>query len=343
MAWFLNGNWDCLTTPPGASVNDLPLIMEQIARAINERSIALGGAGTQWKYTDALDVSATFPTAAQFAGIRVNGPCVRQFLQLAESWQETGDGWYTSATFATEYDSTSWAALFADLDAFDITKSATYAPNWLRIQRALNAKRWTLRARVTSSPDSEITQNFMLEEFVPSDGFLTPEEAWAEILGNTSQVANNLNSFQYVAKIIEESSSPSGFFGATSRVIEDTAQVWTPRNTGATVLGLRLVASRSMVNTTPIIGDPSAPAIGGTAQVRVNGNLISGWDEETSALSATATKFHLDESATYEISLGFSDGDDGQPSVATSGAPGSYVGMPSITWLVDLQPALTIA
>lgn len=150
MAWFLNGDWDCLTTPPGADVNDLPTIMEQIARAINER---LGIPGTQasgggvppkwqWKYTDALDVSAEFPTAAQFAGIRIDGACVKQFLLDCEDILTYANGnmqgWYQSdGQTAINV----WTAS-ASAGVFDINKPATYAPNWLRIKAAIELMRF---------------------------------------------------------------------------------------------------------------------------------------------------------------------------------------------------------
>ncbi len=338
MAWFLNGDWDCLTTPPGASVNDLPLIMEQIARAINERIGAVNGTKINWYYTDALNVTAEFPTAAQFAGIKIDGACVRRFLVDAETWQESFNNWYTSATFATEYNSTSWAALFAGLGAYDITKAATYAPNWLRLKRAISAKRWGLRSLITTGGDSEITQAFMLRQFESGDEETSAAAAWANILTKPSAVSANYLGELYAIKVIEED---SGDFAATARIIEETPFIYTPKNTGATVLGMRVVAGKPLSNTTTA-GDITAPAIGGTGQMEINGVVVTGW-ALTSGSSPSATAFHLDTSATYEVSIGFSDGNDGIPSTATTGNPGSYIMQGSKTWLVDVQPALTVA
>lgn len=152
MAWHLNGNWDCLTTPPGADVNDIALIMEQIARAINERVQALNDIGDgspitlfQWFYNDAISTSTTYPTAAQFAGIRTDGACVRRFLDDAEQRVDTLADRFCGPVGATLGDTDNWTSstlrtyASTGLGAFNLSKPTTYAPNWLILRNSINA------------------------------------------------------------------------------------------------------------------------------------------------------------------------------------------------------------
>lgn len=88
MGWPLGG------TMLGASTAELAPIMEAIALAINQRQALItrgvnteGSGETSWYYTDALSVGERKrrPTAADFRGAWIHGPCMKTFVQTAQA------------------------------------------------------------------------------------------------------------------------------------------------------------------------------------------------------------------------------------------------------------------
>lgn len=178
MGWFKDGDWDRATTPPGASTGEIAVVMAQIARAINQRwAVIIRGANTaaddgneyRWYYTDALaaEERAVRPTAAQFAGAKIRGACVRRFVIDAQAQidrlvqqQGTGDSWL-NPVFLRERDGHELGTLTQDFWTRDGSGSeekdfhtaigawididevgVMYAPMWLQLKDALDKLRY---------------------------------------------------------------------------------------------------------------------------------------------------------------------------------------------------------
>lgn len=158
MAWPLLGQWDRETTPPGASVADLPTICAALCKAINQRrkySFYFEGAasGSEASFTYAQGLSKEYPTAADFSptvGTRnaLNGSIVRGLLsQMKSAIEDMVDGFnsrfWTDSNFTARWEpETLWAAASVGLDAWDISAPVTKADNWLILKNALNLLRY---------------------------------------------------------------------------------------------------------------------------------------------------------------------------------------------------------
>lgn len=158
MGWPLLGQWDRETTPPGASMADLPAICAALCKAINQRekySFYYGGAatGTETAFTYKQGSSKTYPTAADFApttGTRnaLNGAIVRGLLsQMKNAIEDMVDGFnsrfWTDSNFTARWDVADlWAAASTGLDAWDLSAPVTKADNWLILKNALNQLRY---------------------------------------------------------------------------------------------------------------------------------------------------------------------------------------------------------
>jgi hypothetical protein len=191
MGWLLDTDYDAATTPPGLSTQQLPLICEQVCRAINERKYARGQTLTEFYYTDALSNSfkKTYPTAADFAagGCWIHGNAFKTIMQLGMTFVGSGI-WYTSDSFTARYGIDSTPTIAATVSATlpaaaNASKGVLWAPNWMYITRGLDLMKYC----ETPAPiTSEMTVDYDLNQ-LGVDGFSfqtpgdTPEEAWGDI------------------------------------------------------------------------------------------------------------------------------------------------------------------
>jgi hypothetical protein len=165
MGWYLDGDWDSASTPPGVFTTYLPIIMEQIARAINERraqtlyvhlasglkttdldypssGVSWGEFGLDpypWPISEDLATTSTAPTAADFAGLVINGLCVRHLMSEFRTQVSALSTHFYKALGATP-DDAEFLNLSADVtewDSFDATRWWK-AVNWVALRKALD-------------------------------------------------------------------------------------------------------------------------------------------------------------------------------------------------------------
>lgn len=147
MGWLLDTDYDAATTPPGLRTQDLPLICEQVCRAINERRYAKGTALTEFYYVDSLTGASkkNYPTVADFesGGCLIHGDAFKTIMQTGMTLIASPGIWYTDTTFANRYGVDATPSIATTVSATlpaaaNASKGVLWAPNWMYITRGLN-------------------------------------------------------------------------------------------------------------------------------------------------------------------------------------------------------------
>lgn len=178
MGWPLLGQWDRETTPPGASVADLPAVIASLCKALNlRRKYSLYSAGNpigdEIAFTYKQGSTSTYPTASDLTptiGTRnaVNGPIVRGILSdLIDGLEELVDNspspkFWKSSSFNTGVWSYSDLIAYAStgLSAFDLNAPVTQADNWLILKRSLDQLRYLrMGSQVTVETSTTLSAN----------------------------------------------------------------------------------------------------------------------------------------------------------------------------------------
>lgn len=191
MGWVLDGEWDRAVHPTrGLTGATFPRAMAQICKGINNRLAMAGESLLSWKYTDALDVEADYPTAEQIAGANIGGRCYREFFTQAHEWCETyaeDERWHTDANFDDAIDAAElWESENVGVPAADIDKGPLWAPNWVRIKNVLDrlvyviAPADVVQAMLRTQASSGTILGTYHVENEPAPDPRTPEQAWEQ-------------------------------------------------------------------------------------------------------------------------------------------------------------------
>lgn len=188
MGWLLDTDYDAATTPPGLRAQQLPLICEQVCRAINERRYAKGTALQEFYYVDSLTGASkkNYPTVADFeaGGCLIHGAAFKTIMQAGMNLVASPGVWYTDTTFANRYGVDATPTIAATVSATlpaaaNASKGVLWAPNWMYITRGLNLMKYC----ETPAP---VTTHMMVDWDGSSGGTggttgATGEAAWGAI------------------------------------------------------------------------------------------------------------------------------------------------------------------
>lgn len=336
MGWLLDTDYDAATTPPGLRAQQLPLICEQVCRAINERRYAKGTALQEFYYVDSLTGASkkNYPTVADFeaGGCLIHGAAFKTIMQAGMNLVASPGVWYTDTTFANRYGVDATPTIAATVSATlpaaaNASKGVLWAPNWMYITRGLNLMKYC----ETPAPiTSDMTVDYDVNQMLASGFFATygdtPEEAWANIEWAGEMTVNISIPAGFMIRGVG-ATTPSGYL-AGGGIVCISPEIRDATNGGILTGCIRAVG----VSVNYVAGGPPMP------KVKLNGT--------DTGLTATPTSSYrqviiASTSSDVEISVDYDEGPYEYPGLVQYGVVWPFGAVPDVDVFSDISSLLT--